>query len=55
MYVLPTNTLSNAFLPVRAALVGPFVDAEVARDRLALVVEAVAAGGQEAACAAGRR
>jgi DNA-binding FadR family transcriptional regulator len=49
VYVLLTNTLFNAYLPVRAALVGPFEDPRAAHDRLAPVVEAVAAGDQEAA------
>ncbi|MFJ5531742.1 FadR/GntR family transcriptional regulator [Streptomyces sp. NPDC093261] len=49
VYVLLTNTLFNAYLPVRAALVGPFRDSRAARDRLAPVVEAVAAGDQAAA------
>ncbi|ANP51583.1 FadR/GntR family transcriptional regulator [Streptomyces griseochromogenes] len=44
VYVLLTNTLFNAYLPVRAALQGPFTDAHVAHGRLAPVVEAVAAG-----------
>ncbi|MEU2433605.1 FCD domain-containing protein [Streptomyces sp. NPDC007861] len=44
VYVLLTNTLFNAYLPVRAALVGPFTDAEAAYARLAPVVAAVAAG-----------
>ncbi|MFF0205693.1 FadR/GntR family transcriptional regulator [Streptomyces sp. NPDC005017] len=53
VYVLLTNTLFNAYLPVRASLAGPFTDAGVARDRLAPVVESVcagnAAGAREAA------
>ncbi|GAA3063049.1 FadR/GntR family transcriptional regulator [Streptomyces glomeratus] len=49
VYVLLTNTLFNAYLPVRAALVGPFRDPRSAHDRLAPVIEAVAAGDQEAA------
>ncbi|WAZ26163.1 GntR family transcriptional regulator [Streptomyces cinnabarinus] len=52
VYVLLTNTLFNAYLPVRAALVGPFVDARAAHDRLAPVVEAVAAHAEPAARAA---
>ncbi|MFJ9746767.1 FadR/GntR family transcriptional regulator [Streptomyces chartreusis] len=48
VYVLLTNTLFNAYLPVRAALVEPFLDARAAHDRLAPVVEAVAAGDEEA-------
>ena len=49
VYVLLTNTLFNAYLPVRAALRGPFTDAEVARGRLAPVVEAVEAGDEAGA------
>ncbi|MFI1168853.1 FadR/GntR family transcriptional regulator [Streptomyces sp. NPDC020801] len=41
VYVLLTNTLFNAYLPVRAALRGPFTDAEAAHRRLAPVVDAV--------------
>ncbi|MGW3115559.1 FadR/GntR family transcriptional regulator [Streptomyces sp. NPDC001107] len=44
VYVLLTNTLFNAYLPVRAALRGPFTDAETAHRRLAPVVEAVTSG-----------
>ncbi|MEJ8667715.1 FCD domain-containing protein [Streptomyces sp. MS1.AVA.1] len=49
VYVLLTNTLFNAYLPVRAALVAPFTEAGAAHDRLAPVVEAVAARDSEAA------
>ncbi|GHH11748.1 FadR/GntR family transcriptional regulator [Streptomyces lanatus] len=49
VYVLLTNTLFNAYLPVRAALVDPFLDARAAHDRLAPVVEAVTARDPEAA------
>ncbi|MGW2034367.1 FadR/GntR family transcriptional regulator [Streptomyces spinosus] len=49
VYVLLTNTLFNAYLPVRAALAGPFEDARTAHDRLAPVVEAVAARDPETA------
>ncbi|MFC8243845.1 FadR/GntR family transcriptional regulator [Streptomyces chartreusis] len=49
VYVLLTNTLFNAYLPVRAALVEPFLDARAAHDRLAPVVEAVAVGDEQAA------
>ncbi|GGX77467.1 FadR/GntR family transcriptional regulator [Streptomyces anandii] len=52
VYVLLTNTLFNAYLPVRAALRGPFTDAEAAHRRLAPVVEAVGAGDCEGAKAA---
>ena len=44
VYVLLTNTLFNAYLPVRAALVGPFTDPDAAHDRLEPVVEAVRSG-----------
>ncbi|WP_406437856.1 GntR family transcriptional regulator [Streptomyces sp. NBC_01613] len=44
VYVLLTNTLFNAYLPVRAALRGPFTDPEAAHRRLAPVVEAVTSG-----------
>ena len=49
VYVLLTNTLFNAYLPVRAALVGPFTDPDAAHDRLEPVVEAVAAGDEDGA------
>lgn len=49
VYVLLTNTLFNAYLPVRAVLVGPFLDPGVAHDRLEPVVEAVAAGDEDGA------
>ncbi|MFI6559680.1 FadR/GntR family transcriptional regulator [Streptomyces sp. NPDC050534] len=52
VYVLLTNTLFNAYLPVRAGLRGPFTDAEAARRRLAPVVEAVASGDGSRAHAA---
>ncbi|MGW7302660.1 FadR/GntR family transcriptional regulator [Streptomyces sp. NPDC054829] len=52
VYVLLTNTLFNAYLPVRAALAGPFADARAAHDRLAPVVAAVAARDEAAARAA---
>ncbi|MER6085529.1 GntR family transcriptional regulator [Streptomyces sp. NPDC001833] len=42
VYLLLTNTLFNAYLPVRAALRAPFEDATRAADRLAPVVRAVA-------------
>ncbi|WP_327666477.1 GntR family transcriptional regulator [Streptomyces sp. NBC_00485] len=44
VYVLLTNTLFNAYLPVRAALRGPFTDPEAAHRLLAPVVEAVTSG-----------
>ncbi len=49
VYALLTNTLFNAYLPVRAALVGPFTDPRTAHDRLEPVVAAVEAGDQDAA------
>ncbi|MDG4860533.1 GntR family transcriptional regulator [Streptomyces sp. T-3] len=52
VYVLLTNTLFNAYLPVRALLVGPFTDPEAAHARLAPVIDAVAAGDAAAAHAA---
>ncbi|MGD1221865.1 MULTISPECIES: FadR/GntR family transcriptional regulator [Streptomyces] len=44
VYVLLTNTLFNAYLPVRSLLKGPFTDPRTAHDRLAPVVAAVTAG-----------
>lgn len=41
VYVLLTNTLFNAYLPVRSLLKGPFTDPAAAYERLAPVVEAV--------------
>lgn len=55
VYVLLTNTLFNAYLPVRAELSGPFTDAGVARERLAPVVEAVLAGDRAGARSAAER
>ncbi|WP_338674854.1 GntR family transcriptional regulator [Streptomyces sp. SCSIO 30461] len=52
VYVLLTNTLFNAYLPVRAALVGPFTDSATAHARLEPVVECVAAGDEGGARAA---
>ncbi|MCF3130357.1 FadR/GntR family transcriptional regulator [Streptomyces olivochromogenes] len=49
VYVLLTNTLFNAYLPVRAALRGPFTDAAVAHGRLEPVVDAVTAGDRAGA------
>ncbi|MFF5144830.1 FadR/GntR family transcriptional regulator [Streptomyces sp. NPDC013157] len=53
VYLLLTNTLFNAYLPVRAALRAPFEDAARAADRLVPVVRAVAgrdvAGARRAA------
>ena len=49
VYVLLTNTLFNAYLPVRAALRGPFTDAGTAHRRLAPVVEAVTSGDRSQA------
>ncbi|MGW3098024.1 FadR/GntR family transcriptional regulator [Streptomyces sp. NPDC001102] len=44
VYALLTNTLFKAYLPVRAALRGPFTDAEAAHRRLVPVVDAVVSG-----------
>ncbi|MFF7982741.1 FadR/GntR family transcriptional regulator [Streptomyces sp. NPDC007901] len=49
VYLLLTNTLFNAYLPVRAALRAPFEDAARAADRLAPVVRAVVDKDGEAA------
>lgn len=49
VYGLLTNTLFNAYLPVRASLAGPFRDPGQARARLAPVVEAVEVGDEAAA------
>ncbi|WP_431958854.1 FadR/GntR family transcriptional regulator [Actinacidiphila sp. bgisy160] len=52
VYVLLTNTLFNAYLPMRRHLAGPFQDAEEAYERLAPVVAAVEEGDGAAARAA---
>jgi len=52
VYALLTNTLFNAYLPMRSSLVGPFLDAAEAHARLEPVVAAVGAGDGEAARAA---
>ncbi|MEU6676314.1 GntR family transcriptional regulator [Streptomyces sp. NPDC046925] len=52
VYALLTNTLFNAYLPVRAALVGPFTDPDAAHARLAPVIDAVVRGDEAAAGAA---
>lgn len=49
VYVLLTNTLLNAYLPVRSLLAEPFRDAEAAAGRLRPLAEAVCAGEAEAA------
>ncbi|MET8509706.1 FCD domain-containing protein [Streptomyces sp. NPDC004787] len=49
VYVLLTNTLFNAYLPVREVLVGPFTDPQAAHDRLAPVVNAVSTGDADGA------
>ncbi|WP_406053633.1 GntR family transcriptional regulator [Streptomyces sp. NBC_01077] len=49
VYLLLTNTLFQAYLPLRAALSRPFIDAQAAHDRLAGVIAAVAAGDPVAA------
>ncbi|MEU1529675.1 FadR/GntR family transcriptional regulator [Streptomyces fagopyri] len=43
VYVLLTNTLFNAYLPIRSLLRAPFTDPAVAHERLSPVVEAVLA------------
>ncbi|MET7289615.1 FCD domain-containing protein [Streptomyces sp. NPDC005573] len=55
VYVLLTNTLFNAYMPVRAALRGPFGDARMARERLQPVVDAVTAGDEAGARRAAER
>ncbi|MET9893166.1 GntR family transcriptional regulator [Streptomyces sp. NPDC006465] len=52
VYVLLTNTLFNAYLPVRSLLKGPFTDPETAYERLLPVVDAVTAGDARQAHAA---
>ncbi|KNE82040.1 MULTISPECIES: FadR/GntR family transcriptional regulator [Streptomyces] len=52
VYVLLTNTLFQAYLPIRSALAAPFGDPAAAHGRLAPVVEAVVAGDGGAAHAA---
>ncbi|MEV7414555.1 FCD domain-containing protein [Streptomyces sp. NPDC089919] len=52
VYVLLTNTLFNAYLPVRTALAGPFTDPGAAYDRLAPLVDAVGRGDGPGARAA---
>jgi GntR family transcriptional regulator, transcriptional repressor for pyruvate dehydrogenase complex len=49
VYTLLTNTLFNAYLPMRSHLVGPFMDPGEAHRRLEPVVAAVGAGDAEAA------
>ncbi|MEV0241634.1 GntR family transcriptional regulator [Streptomyces sp. NPDC050674] len=49
VYLLLTNTLLNAYLPVRHAMSTPFADPAVAADRLRQVVEPVASGHVEEA------
>lgn len=49
VYVLLTNTLFNAYLPMRRHLSGPFQDPEEAHGRLEPVVAAVEAGDAAAA------
>ncbi|MEU9129412.1 GntR family transcriptional regulator [Kitasatospora sp. NPDC048540] len=55
VYLLLTNTLFNAYLPVRAALRAPFEDPAEAAARLAPVVRAVADGLPDEAEAAATR
>jgi len=54
VYVLLTNTLFNAYLPVRSHLVAPFEDPVAAHARLEPLVAAVEAGDRQAAHAAAR-
>ncbi|MFJ9324597.1 FadR/GntR family transcriptional regulator [Streptomyces globisporus] len=49
VYVLLTNTLFNAYLPMRASFVAPFADPASAHRRLSPVVEAVLARDAESA------
>lgn len=49
VYGLLVNSLLNAYLPVRALLVAPFLDAEEAAQRIAPVIDAVRAGDPERA------
>jgi DNA-binding FadR family transcriptional regulator len=49
VYTLLTNTLFNAYVPMRAHLVGPFLDPQVAHGRLEPVVTAVGEGDAKAA------
>ncbi|MDX2565201.1 GntR family transcriptional regulator [Streptomyces sp. TX20-6-3] len=55
VYVLLTNTLMDSYLPVRAALIGPFIDPTYARNQLAPVIEAVVAGDLKTAKRAARK
>jgi DNA-binding FadR family transcriptional regulator len=55
VYTLLTNTLFNAYLPVRARLRSAFLDAAHAHDRLAPVAAAVANADPDAARAAAAR
>ncbi|MFG2479148.1 FadR/GntR family transcriptional regulator [Streptomyces fagopyri] len=52
VYVLLTNTLFNAYLPIRSLLRAPFTDPAVAHERLSPVVEAVLAADAPRAHAA---
>ncbi|MEU6285067.1 GntR family transcriptional regulator [Streptomyces sp. NPDC047028] len=52
VYGLLTNTLLNAYLPMRSHLVAPFLDPRSAHDRLEPIVAAVEAGDHQAAHAA---
>ncbi|MFJ8595154.1 FadR/GntR family transcriptional regulator [Streptomyces sp. NPDC093598] len=49
VYLLLTNTLLNAYLPVRHVMSTPFTDPTVAADRIRQVVEPVASGKVEEA------
>ncbi|MFE5136255.1 FadR/GntR family transcriptional regulator [Streptomyces fagopyri] len=52
VYVLLTNTLFNAYLPIRSLLRAPFTDPAAAHERLSPVVEAVLAADAPRAHAA---
>ncbi|MEU0038268.1 MULTISPECIES: FCD domain-containing protein [unclassified Streptomyces] len=52
VYVLLTNTLFNAYLPIRSLLRAPFTDPAAAHERLSPVVEAVLAADAPGAHAA---
>lgn len=47
VYLLLTNTLLNAYLPVRHVMSTPFADPRIAADRVRQVVEPVASGRAE--------
>ena len=55
VYTLLTNTLLNAYLPVRHLLAEPFRDAGTAAGRLQPIADAVCRGDSAAAHAASER